>query len=398
MPLKEDSQTDNSTLLFPFVYDSKQKRTISSTHNEVVFPSDISLWAGYRRIPPTTGFVVNQVINVGQEIHTKLVTQGHLQKIVLEISMSTSDALASVFNPYDIFQKIELEADAGNYFRTAYPEELWVINVLQRDLLSNNYKRNLEQMQANYTPNSPTIAAGAGVVTKFVLEYRVLDGSQPDLRILNQQLNLKITLNPPSSFVQSGSLNVQLASWNTTLKEVNMPLYKPGVDLWYRYMNYVKQNFTQNLAPSTGYPFQLTSFKGYSAYLLFMIRPGPVSTNAVNAHNYISAIDNFEFRDATNNIIAINNSPMLNQYWLGQEFKSDFLSQAGHNVFVIPFAMNVLGCEDGQVTGGMQMTAQETLQIYTSSSFVAGSYEICVYTANYEFYSLNKDGSLTFTK
>jgi hypothetical protein len=396
MPSKEDLHTSNMKL-FPHIRDS-QGRNMLASHAQLAYPKGIDLWHGYRRLVAKSALPLLTNIPSGAELDFDIITQGALAGLMFEFTVITSDALASTFNPYDIFQRIDLETDSGKLFHQSYPDELWIVNVLQRSLNENNFKKNLEGMQSNYTPNSPSIAAGAGVSTTYLLEYRLFNGSMPDLRSLNQALLMRLYLNPATAFVISGSQNVQLTNFNILLKEVNLPMIRPRQDLWFRYQNFVRNIQTLQMGPSQQYDFQLNTFSGFAAYLFFVIRQSPVSTNAGNAHTYNNNLTSFELRDSSNVIIAINNYPLMNKYWVGQEFQSDFLTYPNNNVFVIPHSTNVLGAEDGQQCGGLQYTTKEILHLETNAAFTAGTWEVAIWASNYEFYSINADGTIMFTK
>lgn len=391
MPKNSGFVNENMTI-HPLVRKSNGKLT-PATHNQISFPY-VDMWSGWRKIQSKTA-IQNMPVN-DAESQFDLHVLGYLHELYVELEITENNTGNSRFNPYNLWQRIEIEADDGKLFRTLYPDLMFQKQMLFRDRDYHERIKNVEGLQSNFSPNTITVAQNT--TQKFFLKLDIFDGSTPNLTLLKKPLLFKFYWQLPANFVIGGtSQNLSIRSMNLLAKQL-VPKYhhKPGTDITYRYLNFVRQTHSKNLQPSTEYDFQLNAFNGFSSYIFFMVRPAPVSTDGANWDTY-QAIDNFELRDKNSQIIAIKHESNFNRYVVSDVFNSEFLNTAGKNIYVIPFSMDPEGSEHGAQTGGMMFTTDEILHIVTPSTLVAGNFDIVIWSANYEYFDITTNGRFEST-
>ena len=238
----------------------------------------------------------------------------------------------------------------------------------------------------------------AGGSRTVILKLPVFE-QHPDLRNLSSAPLLRCYFNNPANIVTNGSANIGLTQFNVLVEQINTPVMYKNIDKNYRYIEYTRFiNPNINLQPNQQYVFQLNTFTGYSAYLMFFLRPAGAETNG---NYWQTTVGNYtwQLNDDTNTIIAIQQYPLLNQNILNK-FPSDNIIDvgAGNNLIQTAiFAIDPVNVPNVP-TGGYQFTTRENLIIYTNSTFTAGNYELYCLSAEYRLYTIKKDGSFSYTR
>jgi len=155
----------------------------------------------------------------------------------------------------------------------------------------------------------------------------------------------------------------------------------------YRYLEptRVQQSIT-NLAPYNTYDIRLTSISGYSAYLLCVVRPSVITFANQNTYQPLLKL---ELLDKDGNIIGITQDSLGMQI-ISEQF-AGYMLDIKPNIFLLPFCMDVKGALMGQMNGLYKFnTGQEVLRLYTEGTITPGSYQITIYSYDYQTLELNK--------
>ena len=386
------SHIDEKIQLHPYSYDHSGN-LVKASHNAVV-SSQTNEWNQWRRLVSKSP--INTVLSQGSEIQFELNNTGHIQTYYFEIKITeTGNASNSTINPYNLFQQIEIETNnAGTKFKTFYAEELYVSKMLHRSLTEHNRKRGAEGLGANFLPVANNVTQNTE--TTFYLEFDIFENSQPDLRLLQYPLLIRCYMNQPSYFVTAGSTALSLTGFSLIHRALDLPLYRYNIPIHHRYINYVRYQEQRVLAVNTEYDFKLTTFNKLSAYLFFVLRSTPTNSNPTNWSTYNTNIDYFQLNDAQNQIIGIQHKPAFNRFIVSQHFDCDFLNQV-NGVYVIPFSLDPDASKNGQQQGSFRFSTNEILRIKTSATITPGNFELTVFSANHDSFSIDPQGWFHFT-
>jgi hypothetical protein len=386
------------TVFAPYVKD-ENGRLVKASENEVRTP-ELSCWKGWNRLQPMTAIVTGTPIQ-SQEVDFQYgsnLARGYCQEIFIEITVKEGNTGPSIFHPTNLWQRIDVVDSHGKIYRNLYTDEMYVVPLIHRDLLQHQRFRKPEGLQLDYTPESPTVAQNSS--RQFILSLPLFD-DLIDLRLLNKPLMFRFYFNNFSSVVMSASsANVSISSFNLLVKEIQIPSQKFSKPIHHRYQNYTRLTRSIAMQANNFYDIKLDTFSGYSAFIFFMLRPNGTNTNADNLYNYtpLSYVNLFEMRDSTNNIIGINNNLLENKYITTSDFNSDFLIQPNTHIGIISFSMAGQQAQNGWYSGSYQFTTNEILHLEMNGSLPTATYELTVWSSEYNWYGITPDGSFFFTR
>lgn len=372
---------------------------LSKNHSGLVFPQSqnevnlpyVNEYLGWRRLKSKTA-VSNSPI--GSESHWDLNVLGNIQSLHCEIVLKEGNVGNSRFNIYNIFDRLEVEGESGENILTVYPDVLFYNKMLFRPREEHSRTKILEGLNDDFSEETITIAQNAS--RTFYLHLDMFDYSSPNLRSLNKPLLLKFYFKNPADFCVSGSsTSITITSMDLILNQILQPPIIMNENINYRWLNLIRHNEVMALQASSEYTVKLNGLSGMSAYIFFMVRPSPVPTNAVNFKT-LQAIDAFELNDKDNQILAIKQTPLLNRYIVSKVFPGEILNY-NYNIYVIPFCINASSAVHGSFTGGQFLSSHENLKIFTPSTLTPGNFEISVWSANYEYFTVSK-GRITSSK
>lgn len=381
--------------LFPF--EKEGKINISKAQNQVVLPSYVDEFSYVRRLTSKTAISALASVTQGLEVDFDLISpNGHIQEVFAEIALAElGGTTQSTFLGYDIFDRIDIEI-GGTVFRSIYPDELWYLEKLSVNQLEFNRMKAAEHVQANYQPVASTISPGG--ITLFYLRLPLFTYELPDLRWLAQPPLIRCYFKTPASFVTSGSTNLGISYFNMIIKQFPTPLVNLSIDKTFRYINWSRYSNVVSLNPNSQYTYQLNTLMGESAMLVIMFRSSPVYSNGNNFLQLQNALQAFELHDESNNIISISHTPYLNFSVLNRPLSGDYFDSAFYPyIYTLIFSKNPDKIHT-QVTGSYRFTSKENFQFNTSPVLVAGTYEITVWSADYNYYTIGRNGSFTFTR
>jgi len=157
--------------------------------------------------------------------------------------------------------------------------------------------------------------------------------------------------------------------------------------LKFRYLEPVRgMTISRALQPSSEYDFELSSLRGYYSHIVFHLRAQPYTY--ANNTDFIP-IDEFELRDAQNNLVAITIPANLSRFVLSQEgFTGDVINKK--NIYLIPFALSAEANRSGSQSGGYFFTGNERLVIRTRADLTPQAYLIQAYGYEYNMIHINK--------
>lgn len=381
--------------LFPFT--KVNGVNLSKIQSEVVLPSYVDEFSYTRRLTSKTAIASLAPLTSGMEVDFDLITpNGHLEALYVEINLAeTGGVAASTFLGYNIFDHIDVEVN-GVLFKTIYPEQLAFLEKLNVNQLQFNRIRYAELTQANYQPIANTIHISS--TSLFYLKMPIFTHEMPDLRWLSQPPLIRFYFKAPSSFVNSGSTSVAISYMNLIVKQFPTPLTNLSIDKTYRYINWNRYSTTMTLQNTTQYTVQLNTLMGDSAMLVFMLRSAPTYSNANNFLQLKNYFSSFELHDQSNNIIAIAESTYLNLNVMNRALSGDIFDSSSYPyIYTIIFSKNPDKIYT-QVTGSYKFTSKENLVFTTAPTLSVGSYELLVYSADYNYYTFNRDGTFRFSR
>jgi len=376
-------------------------------HGMLWHPSDISIrtrdldvWKGYSRLQPMTA--VSSGLLASQEVDFQIgsfLSTGYLDELLMEITITEGNTAAAQFNPYDLFQRIDIQDLTGAIYKQVFPDEFFLSQALYRDTDGAYRFNNFEGLTfPTFAPLNPTIAQNSSY--QFVLPIPLFMNQFVDLRLLKSPLMLRCYLNNASAVAYSGtSTNLILTSMNLLLKEIQLPSIRYSKPLHFKYHNWVRNIQSIQLQPSSTYDIKLNTFTGNAKYMFVLFRPNPTSTNANNAHNYSLGqyFSQIQLNDSNSNIIGVQFNMNENKFVTSKDFNSLFLVQPNTNIVIFNFSLNAQGGA-GQYMGGYQFTSNEFFHFTTTSTLSAGTYEITLWAVNQEIFKIHPDGSFTYTK
>ena len=397
--LKSKGHAKCDAVFAPFVKD-EMGRLVHHSQN-AIRTKQLNMWAGYNRIQPmsalVSGVLASQQIDFQYGSH---LARGYLVEFLLEITITENNTDNSIFNPYNLWNHIDVVDSKGDIYKQIWPDEMFLGNVLYRDLETHQHARYTEGLQADYTPDSPTVAQNTS--RQFILHFPVFRNLLCDFRLLRSPLQLRFYFNKASDIVMSSSsANISLTNFNLLAKEVLLPSVRYNSPLTFKYANWVRNVRGIDMLPSNVYNIKLDSFTNYAKFLLFVIRPAPTQSNGNNLYNYApgSHLQSFELRDSGNNIIGVNVNVQESKYIFNKDFNSDFLIQPNTYVHIINFSLD--GNIDQNLSthmGGYQMTSNEFLYLNTASTLVGAAYEVTIWSVNHDIFQIGPDGDFNATK
>ena len=357
----------------------------------VKVPHWVNLFAGFsRRKPKTT--ISNALLQSNLQIEFEINSLGNLMETVFEFTIRENNTGASRFNVYDLFDRIEIEHD-GKIFRTLYDAEIKIRQYLFQDINERKRKGPLEGVDGSMIALSPTIAQNTQ--KKLYAQVNIFEGTQIDLRQLKGDLIVRVYLNAAADVVVTGtSSDLTLVQFDLLMKQLSCGPKPSSEKKDYRDIHYVRNIETKALNASSNYDIKLTNFDKPSSYLLFFIRPTPLTNN--NIPNF-QQIEKFELLDSNNNIISsLTYEDQYARYYLSQMFDGHIfdVTNAYQYTYVIPFSVDPEATHSGSALGSMQFTGDEILRIYTPSGWSNGNYRIDIYSAEYRHVQVTSSGSL----
>lgn len=386
---------DESSIFAPFV----------AKDGKLWHPSDISIrtknldvWEGYNRVQPMTA--INTGVLSTQQIDFQYgsnLSKGYLDEMYTEITITEGNTAAAQFNPYNLFNRVEIVDLKGANYKTIYPDQLFLSQALYRDV-DMSYRFNpLDRFNLDYSQIVPTIAQNASYT--FILHMPLFMNQFVDTRLLKTPLLIRFFMNNAATVAFTGSSNnLLLTSMNLLTKEIELPSLKYSKDINFKWHNWIRNVQNIALQPNTTYNIKLNTFSGLAKYIFVLLRPTPVST-ANNFYNFSlgNQFSSIQLNDAQSNIVGVSVNMNENKYITSKDFNSLFLVQPNTNIVVFNFSLNAQGGA-GEFMGGYQFTTNEFVNFTTASTLSAATYELAIWAVNQEMFTITPDGEFIYTK
>lgn len=350
-------------------------------------------FGGQIRSKPQSGFNQASLISGQGQLDFHLNSSGFVEKLLLEMEITVANAAVTII-PHYLIDRIELLSSEGNIISTIYGDVVYT-NKIHKTLEEATREREIENLDANY--NGVSIPVGQKRIVLHIPTF--LDGTQMKLSVIRSKLIARVYFS--SLGVTSGlatNITVSLCDiiqhgqqLSGQLEALENQRKMHGI-FNYRFLNPVRvASQTIAMVASNYYDIRLTSANSMSAFLLFLVRPNPITSGNVNT---FQAIEYFELLDKDNTIVGLKTS---NEYHkvLSKSFAGDIFNFK--NIYVIPFAISITAANSGSQTGFYSFTSNEIVRIYMPANLVAGSYRVDCYSFDYNKLSLN-EGSLSVSK
>lgn len=345
------------------------------------------------RSKPQSGFNQANLISGNGTLDFFLNSSGFVERIFLEMELTISNAAVTII-PHYLIDRVELLSSEGNIISTIYGDIVYASKI-HKTLEQHNREKEVENLDANY--NGVSIPVGNKRIIVHIPTF--LDGTQMKLSAVKSKLiariyfsNLGVTAGSAANISvslcdiiqQTQALSGQLESMETHRKLTGMHNF--------RFLNPVRvASQTIAMTASNYYDIRLSSANSLSAFLLFVIRPSPIT--GANINSFVQ-LDFMELLDRDNNVVSLKTSHELHKI-SSKSFEGDIFNFK--NIYVIPFAISVTGANAGQQTGFFSFSSNELIRVYTRSDLVAGSYRLDCYSFDYNKLSLT-DGNLICSK
>lgn len=353
----------------------------------------LNKFGGQIRSKPQSGFNQATLISNQGQLDYHLNSAGYVDKLFLEMELTVSTAPVTVI-PHYLIDRVELFASEGNIISTIYGDCIYAQKIHKTLELHNREKSN-ENLDSNY--DGLSIPVGQKRIVFHIPTF--IDGTHLKLNVIKTKLiariyfsNLGVTLGSSANIAVTLCDLIQHGQQLSGSLESLENKRKSNAILWYRFLNPVRvASQTLAMVPSNSYDIRLTSANNLSAYLLFVIRPSPLTGANINIYQ---AIDYYELLDCDNTVVGIKTS---NEYHkvLTQSFQGDIFNHK--NIYVVPFCISVDSANNGGQTGLYSFTSNEILRLYMGPTLVAGSYRVDIYSYDYNKLKL-ENGSLDVSK
>lgn len=372
---------------------------------DLFHPSDVSIrtkkinvWDGYNRIQPMTA--VSQGLLSSQEVNFQLgsnLSTGYLDELHVQITILEGNVGTWSINPYNLFNRIDVQDIAGSVFHQYFPDELFLSQALYRDRDEVEKVNSFEKLNANFTPMVNPQNASYTYTIAFPLFHKKMI----DLRHLRSPLMLRFYLNSAANIAFTGSsTNLQLVSINLLTKEIPLPCVTYNKPLHFKYHNWVRNVENIQLQPSNDYNIKLNTFSGHSKFMFVILRRAPTQTNANNLFDFslCEKILNFQLNDSTGNIIGIAQNPLENKHITAvRDFNSVFLRDNATNIIFLNFSLSS-SSHEGVYSGGFDFSTNEFFKFTTRNDLIAGNYELTFWSVNHEIFKIHPNGDFTYSK
>lgn len=350
-------------------------------------------FGGQIRSKPQSGFNQASLISGSGQLDFHLSSSGYVEKLFLEIELTVANNAVTIIPQY-LIDRVELLSSEGNIISTIYGDCIYV-NKIHQTLEEHNRQKDIENLDSSY--NGVSVAVGQKRIIFHIPTF--LDGIQMKLNVIKSKLIARIYFS--SLGVTAGlatNITVSLCDiiqhgqqLSPALEAMENHRKMTGFHA-FRFLNPVRvASQTISMVASNYYDIRLTSANSLSAFLVFLIRPNPITSANVNT---FQAIEYYEVLDRDNTIVGLKTSHEYHKL-LSKAFAGDILNYK--NIYCIPFAISVEGANQGGQLGFFSFSSNEILRVYMPSTLVAGSFRVDVYSWDYNKLSLN-NGNLTVSK
>ena len=352
----------------------------------------MNIFGGVIRSKPQSGFNQANLISGKGQLDYHLNSAGYCERIALELEMTCAVAVSVI--PHYLIDRLELYSTEGNIISTIYGDCIYGHKINQ-GLEVFNRIRDIENLNSNYDAK----ALVAATLYRFVVHLPTfIDGSQIKLSAIKDQLKLKIWFSD-LGVVAGNATDISVSSCDILqyTQQLGAPLEameqkrKSMGHFYFRFLNPVRiASNTLAMTASSQYDIRLSSANSLSAYLFFVVRSSPLTTN-INTFIKISA---FELLDKDNTIVGLKQTNESHKL-MSLKFEGDIFNYK--NLYTLPFALNTEAALNGSQVGFYAFTSNEILRVYTDAAFANGNYRIDVYSMDYNMLCL-KDGALNVQK
>jgi hypothetical protein len=352
----------------------------------------MNIFGGIIRSKPQSGFNQANLISGRGQLDYHLNSAGYCEKLALEIELTCAVAVSVI--PHYLIDRIELYSTEGNIISTIYGDCVYG-NKINQGLEIFNRIKDIENLDSNYNAK----ALVAATPYRFVVHLPTfIDGSQLKLSAVKDQLKIKIWFSDLGVVAGNATdISVSLCDILQYTQQLGAPLEameqkrKSMGNFYFRFLNPVRiASNTMAMTAGSQYDVRLSSANSLSAYLFFVIRASPLTTNI----NTFVQIDSYELLDKDNTIVGLKQTNESHKF-MSLRFEGDIFNYK--NIYTIPFALNTESAMNGSQVGFYAFTSNEILRIYTGAAFANGNYRIDVYSMDYNMLCL-KDGALNVSK
>jgi hypothetical protein len=345
------------------------------------------------RSKPQSGFNQATLISNNGQLDFHLNSAGYIEKLYLEMELTVANNQVTVLFPY-IIDRVEFLSSEGNIMQTIYGDNIY-LEKIHTTLEQHNRFRGIENMSASY--EGQAIPVGNKRVVFHIPCF--VDQTHPKLSVIKSKVicrvyfsNLGVTAGLASDISVSLCDIIQYGQQLGNNLEALENQRKAHGMYHFRIANPIRvASQTIAMVASGTYDIRLTSANNMSAFLVFVVRPAPLSTANITS---FQAIDYYELLDSDNTIQGIKIS---NEYHkvLTNEYDGDIFNYK--NIYVVPFSIAPKTTLDGNQTGFYSFTSNEILRLYMPANLVNGSFRVDVYSFDYNRLSIN-NGTLLLSK
>lgn len=260
---------------------------------------------------------------------------------------------------------------------------------LYHEWLFKSYEQTIREVPNN-GKNTSLVAQplAVGFFRKYLHLNCFIDSCEPKLNAIKGQLLFRIYFSSKGVTGLTANCQVQLAdilSETHQLSNMGESLEnqrKSNRLLKYRFLNPIRAaSETITMNASQQYNIRLTSLNSLSAFIIFHITP------VASAPDVFSKLDSFELLDENNVIVGLKTSH--EQSRIISHSLPGYLATLNENIYVVPFSYTALA-RKGCVAGLYKMTTKEQIKLYTSSTWVNGSYTVNVFSYDYNIINIDK--------
>ena len=392
--------TDELKKIQPYV---KQGNVLMKASHLESFPKDVNELVAWRRLPPKSSLKTTGVITSADTVEFEIESDngGYVHELICELTLKeTGNATAATVNPPLIFDKIEFYVNGSkDSYHVQYPDETGFLDYITIPYEEQRKIRGAKNLNLDYTPVASNLPQNS--TNTYLIRLNMFKGTQPDFRKIRGGIKIKFYFNAPTVFADNTlSTTIGLSDMNIILRQLNINEVMHSLPIRHKYINYTRNSDQFTMSANNKYKLKLTSLIGYCSHIILMIRTNPVSTSYVNYNTLIGNIDRIEFNDRSGKPQGIPFTKKINNYLMADSLNSDFVVSypTGTNLWVLPFNILPSSAEHGVYYGSYSLTGDESIDVYTNSSFVSGSYEIMAWGAMMNYFDINPNGLFEFTK
>lgn len=387
-----------------YFYPNPENEPHVNPHSGVFRSDSISLPAlsvlnSYNSILPQTA-ISNQPLTTNGNVMFNLKISDYTGSLYADVYLQNTTGTAVNYRSYRLFNRVEWLDSSGNILSTVYSQ-----NMLYKFLFYNQF--HLIRASVNEFMD-PVRLAPVSIPANTTIESCIripgwLTANSVSTDIIKNGVSLRFWFSSnccdtPASINITNFQLVSIGQKYNAITQVKDYAVKSNALLGYRFLNPQRALITTLTLVANGqYNLQLTSGRGLCAFLVMVIKASPVTfTNDLVYY----AVNNMEFRNASNTLVGIN---MTNQQWqsiANVAFPGYILqpntiaNNALSNIYIFDFALSPSLSRDGSYTGSYDMTNAESIAFTMPSTFTTGSYEVEVFAYNYAT-ALVKDGLLS---